>query len=150
MKSPDPKQLLNLQAQHERAINKVGATEALMSLDYGEKFCGVAIALDGQTVLPLAVVETSGLNEKLEHFINLHAVKRLIIGLPLSSDSSENHICEAIRDWSAKFSSQHSALRVDLINERFSSQATISPDKSRIDDLAAMQILQFYLDQHKG
>lgn len=145
-KLPDPKQLLNLQAQHERA-DAAPTGEVVLALDYGEKCCGLAMALDGITVLPVGVVNTSELTATLQRVIKQHQIQILVVGLPVSSDGSENKICAEIRRLATKWSSAFSRVSLELVNERFSSQAALSPNKDRIDDLAAMQILQFYLDQ---
>lgn len=145
-KKPDPKALLNLQAQHERLAQGGAGEKALLGVDYGEKFCGLAVAPDGQTVLPAAVVETSKLSSALESLVVTHKPEVIVFGLPVSSDGTENHICDQIRALVKTLTPKFKGLRVALINERFSSQKVLSPDKSRIDDLAAMQILQFYLD----
>lgn len=143
-------QLLNLAVQQERT-SKVAPIKAasVLALDYGEKFCGLAIAPDGVTVLPAAVVQTEKIDSALQSLLTDYQVKTLVIGLPLSSDGTENHICQQIRAFSADIASRHKNLDIELVNERFSSQAVLSPNKDRIDDLAAMQILEFYLAQAK-
>lgn len=146
MKKPTSKQLLNLAAQHERYEANTGGKKALLAIDYGEKFCGLAVAPDGVTVLPAAVVNTPQLEEALESLIEQYAAKTIVLGMPISSDGSENHICKLVRALAGQYKNRFATLSIVLVNERFSSQAALSPDKNRIDDLAAMQILEFYLN----
>lgn len=145
------KALFNLTVRHERQEkSSLEKSEAVVALDYGEKFCGLALVPDGKTVLPAAVVTTSELEGALKSLVTSYAVKRLVIGLPLSSDGTENHICSQIRNLASKLEQKFTNVTISFVNERFSTQAVLSPDKSRIDDLAAMQILEFYLAQAKS
>ncbi len=145
------KALLDLNARHERSnLSKQSDLTPILALDYGEKFCGFAVAPDGQTVLPAAVVSADKLESALNSLVESYKIKQLVIGLPVSSDGTENHICKQIKQLGAKLEKQLSAVKISLVNERFSTQAVLSPDKERIDDLAAMQILEFYLASVKS
>jgi len=124
--------------------------KSILAVDYGEKYCGLAIATDGHTVLPAAVVQRARLEEAIDSMIKDYQVEVLVIGLPLSSDGSQNHICQQINTVAEKLEQKYTKLTIELVNERFSSQAVLSGDKSRIDDLAAMQILEFYLASRKS
>ncbi|NCP67907.1 pre-16S rRNA-processing nuclease YqgF [bacterium] len=140
------KALFDLSVRHEHhKSDKSLSKEAILALDYGEKFCGFAIAPDGQTVLPAAVVRRAELESALESLVTTYAVKRLVIGLPLSSDGSENHICSQIQTLAQRLRKVFVNIKIELVNERFSSQTVLSPDNDRIDDLAAMQILEYYI-----
>lgn len=145
-KVPTPKQLLNLQAQHEQP-SKMAAGGVVLAIDYGEKYCGLAVAPDGMTVLPVGVSQTEYLKPKLQELLGQYQGQVLVLGLPLSSDGSENHVCEQIRDLAAELKTLYPEKMVELVNERGSSQAALSPDESRLDDLAAAHILEFYLSK---
>lgn len=144
-------QLLNLAVQHERSPKPSATTPKVptLALDYGEKYCGLAIAPDGVTVLPAAVVQTEKIDSALESLIIDYKVEILVLGLPLSSDGSENHICQQIQTFSSQLRNRYKTLQIELVNERYSTQAVIAGENSRVDDLAAMQILEFYLAQTK-
>ena len=150
MKKPNPKDLLNLQAQYERSEPVKRKKSALLAVDYGEKFCGLAVAPDGMTVLPAAVVVTQKLETALSSLVEQYKPTVVVFGLPVSSDSSENHVCDQIRKVVHQLTPRFKGLVFKLVNERFSSQQTLSPSKDRIDDLAAMQILEFYLSSAKS
>ena len=149
-KKPTRDQLLNLSAQHEYELSTELRGAVIMALDYGEKFCGLAVAPDGITVLPAAVVDTSKLESALESMVSDYTPQTLVIGLPVSANGAENHICAQIRTLAAKLENQLVPLAIELVNERHSSQAVIGDKNDRIDDLAAMQILEFYLAQNKS
>lgn len=143
-------QLLNLKVQQERSPQSTRRPQPpTLALDYGEKYCGLAIAPDGVTVLPAAVIQTGKINSALQSLIADYNVEVLVLGLPLSSDGSENHICQQIRALSGRLKTRYKTLQIALVNERYSTQAVIASDEARVDDLAAMQILEFYLAQTK-
>ncbi len=150
-KKISPQDLLNLTTQNEHKQEKKGPLVPILALDYGEKFCGLAVAPDGYTVLPAAVVSTDKLNSALTSLVNDYKIEILVVGLPVSADGTENHLCAVIRRLVARLETLFSKLTICLVNERFSSQAVIALNKeSRIDDLAAMHILEFYLGQTKS
>ncbi len=115
--------------------------EPLLALDWGEKYCGLAWTPDSIVSLPLGTFTRTQISNKIKEFAQKKETKKIIIGLPISGDGSENHICNAIRH----FVKNNISLSVLWCNERGSSQATISKKNERIDDLAAVHILERYL-----
>ncbi len=144
MKKIDPKILQNLEQENQAVKQHV--SQVVLALDYGEKFCGLAWTPDGIMVFPLGVFATEQITGEMQKIIQNKKVEKLILGLPISSDGGENEVCKKIRSFSKKF---EGLLPFEFINERFSSQKVITSDKERIDDLAAAQILEFYLSQVK-
>ncbi len=140
MKKIDPRILQSLELQnHENS--KTQNSEPLLALDWGEKICGLAWTPDGQVCLPVGTFERIKIENKIKKFAQEKNIQKIIIGLPISGNGNENHICTAIRE----FTKNHITLPIEWVNENGSSQATLSPNKDRIDDLAAMQILERYL-----
>lgn len=140
MKKISQNQLYSLELQNEH-VHKTPQQKPLLALDWGEKFCGLAWTPDGQVCLPLGIFKRTQIEDMINKFAQEKKITKIIVGLPISGDGTENHICKSIREFvknSIHISSEWS-------NERGSSQATISPDKNRIDDLAAIQILEQYL-----
>ena len=140
MNKIDPRILQSLELQNEDT-SLHDSNEVLLALDWGEKFCGLAWTPDGQVCLPVGVFPGTQIQNKIKEFAQEKSIKKIIIGLPISGDGSENHICKAIRNFANDFIS----LDVKWSNERGSSQATLSPKNERIDDLAAVRILEQYL-----
>jgi len=143
MKKKIDKQILKnleLENQFHSVDNK--KNQIVLSLDYGEKFCGLAWSPDGFMIFPIGVISTENIIGEMQTIIKNRKVSHLILGLPISSDGGENEICQKIRQLGDKFKS---LLPVEFVNERFSSQSVISSENDRIDDLAAAKILQFYL-----
>lgn len=139
MKKVDPRILQSLELQNERENSS--QKKILLALDWGEKFCGLAWTPDGQVCLPIGVFPRTQIENKIKEFAQKKEATKIIIGLPISGDGEENHICQAIRT----FAQDSILLPIAWVNERGSSQATLSPKKERIDDLAAVQILERYL-----
>jgi len=146
MKKIDPRALRSLQLQNEMEPAPVAYSEPLLALDWGAKNCGLAWTPDGSVCLPLGVWPTDEVATAIKNFVQEKSISELIVGLPVSSDSSENDTCAHVRNFAQQFST---TLTVIFSNERGSSQATLSPDRARIDDLAAAQILQNYLREQK-
>lgn len=135
-----------MQLQNEMEPAPVTYTEPLLALDWGSKNCGLAWTPDGSVCLPLGIFPIDATPTMIRNFLTEKTIAELIVGLPLSEDSTENDTCTRIRSFTQQF---ESILPVIFVNERGSSQATISPDRNRIDDLAAAQILQNYLREQK-
>ncbi|MDH3324531.1 MAG: RuvX/YqgF family protein [Candidatus Peregrinibacteria bacterium] len=140
MKKIDPKALKNLEVENTAVRKHLG--EKVLALDYGEKFCGLAWSPDGVVVLPVGVFSLNEILGEIIKVLNEKQIDLVIVGLPVSSDGSENEVCGMIRKFVEKL---EPVAKVELVNERFSSQRVLSSDKDRIDDLAAARILEYYL-----
>ena len=143
MKKIDPRllQSLELQNKHDKKQKKISP---VMALDWGEKVCGIAWTPDGSVCLPYGTFPRTKITNEINKFIQEKSLQKIIIGLPISGDGGENHICQAIRE----FAEQEIKIPYEFCNERGSSQAIMTPKKDdRIDDLAAAQILERYLRQ---
>ena len=147
MKKIPSRTLQNLELQNqEKALNK-GARN-ILALDWGEKFCGLAFSPDGVCALPLEVVKTEEIEEWINNFVNnKHAldpdrgcVQKIIIGLPLFPDGKENKLCRVIREFAKKL---EPLAEIEFINERYSSKLVLPQEADRIDDFAAVKILEF-------
>lgn len=140
MKKISRNQLQSLELQNEHTY-ETQKQNPLLALDWGEKFCGLAWTPDGQVCLPLGVFERTQIENMINKFAQEKGIRKIIVGLPISGDGTENHICNSIREFVKNFIN----IDVEWSNERGSSQATISPNNERIDDLAAVHILEQYL-----
>lgn len=140
----DPKILQNLELQSQEKREDSVKKPSLLGIDYGEKLSGIAISPDGICAFPLKIVKTETLASSMLTLLEEKKIKKIIFGLPLSSDNYENKVCLAIRKFAKKFEKE--SYEVIFQNERFSSQNTFSRKKGeRIDDLAAAKILEFYI-----
>ena len=148
MRKKHSRVLLDLEVRNERATSK-GVKKTILAVDYGEKCTGLAYSPDGRTILPLEVLDTPKAEGKMLKTIDEKSIEIVVFGLPLGIHGEENHICEAIRSFAQKIDRQFSG-KVDFVNERYSSQTSLPGTPSeRVDDLAAMNILEYYLS-HKS
>ena len=144
MKHPDPKILQNLKVQTEENP-RIFLEHDVLAVDYGEKFCGLAWTQEG-VVFPVGVFSNGEIISAVVKKSAEKSIKNILLGLPISNDGSENHVCAQIRELGVVL--EKKGFFIEYVNERFSSQNTISPNKDdRIDDLAAAQILEFWLRQ---
>jgi len=139
MKKISPRTLQNLELQNQEKTTSPEAKN-ILALDYGEKFCGLAFSPDGICAFPLEVVETGVIEKRMKEIMNNKSIHSLIIGLPLFPDGKENKLCGVIRIFAKKF---ESLVPVEFINERYSSKLVIPQQEKRIDDFAAVKILEF-------
>ncbi len=138
--------LYELEAQQNKAQIHKYKGKKILALDFGEKFCGVAFSLDGIMVIPISIFDTKKFEEEIEKLIKEKNPDFWILGLPLSSDNSENKICAKIKKIKKDILEDKFQQEVKLVNERCSSQNFYNLD-GRIDDLAAQKILEYFLDQ---
>jgi RNase H-fold protein (predicted Holliday junction resolvase) len=137
--------LLNAHAEQDQPSKKIEQKKyPILSIDYGEKFCGLAWSPDGITALLIKVTPTPQAEKETKELLSQKKIKTLVLGLPTAPDGGENHICAITRTFAQKFSSKE--LTIKFVNERGSSRATIQGKNKRIDDQAALNILKYYLE----
>lgn len=134
-----------------------------MGLDLGERRVGVAVSDElGMFAHPVTTLEVQGDRSLLEQVGALareKQVERLVVGLPLNQDGSVGPRAQRVQELTRKLA-EATALPIDEIDERFSSQAAqrildqaprkkTRQDKGRLDRIAAVIILQSYLDQKR-
>lgn len=127
---------------------KMKKTKILAAIDFGEKYCGIAYSPNQVNVFPVAVVEIDAVESRLSVLIEDKGVTHLVLGLPYSTDGSENKLCAQVRQFARRLKRQF-GLPIDFVDERYSSKSAVT-DKSnnRLDDRAAAQILEYYLAQY--
>ena len=125
----------------------------LLGIDYGTKNIGLAKASkEIDVVLPLGRIENKERNAvqpELIKIITQQKIDKIIVGLPIGLDGSENANTKKVREFVANLKKEFS-VPVEFITEIFSSQAgdRMGGGVSR-DEKAAMIILQGYLDKNK-
>ena len=132
----------------------------VLAIDYGERRLGLAISDREQTMaLPLKTIDTrrEDLLKEIRAVIQLYDVQTLVVGDPLRSDGSVGPSSERVRQF-AQTLQEHFGLPVILVDERLTSQEAIHrlveaggtrKEKGRVDAVAAMLILESYLQQRR-
>ncbi|HTP69913.1 MAG TPA: Holliday junction resolvase RuvX [Dongiaceae bacterium] len=157
-------------------MTQPAATARILSLDYGRKKIGMALAdAHARIAEPHDTLERINRNEdmrRLREFVRDHDVKQIIVGLPLKLDGSRGEMAEEATRFAKRLRKQI-GVAVELVDERLTSwQAEqlleqefgrrithketpkgrkrvggISEGKYTVDAIAAMVILREYLTQ---
>jgi putative Holliday junction resolvase len=128
----------------------------VLGCDPGERRIGLAISV-GTSALPLSVIERSdGWVEAIRAAVDHYGVELMVVGVPLALSGSMTASTTMARNFIAEVTA---AIKVPVVemDERFSSRAaerslsaagvSMRRQRGRIDDLAAADILQRYLDR---
>lgn len=128
-----------------------------MGIDYGERRIGVAVS-DGDVAVPLTVVEHQGRAADLERIHDIareQAVGAVVVGLPLLASGEEGEQARRCRRFGDAL-----ARRIDApvryqdetltsVSARELAGAPRGRRSRSLDDIAAANILQAYIDEHR-
>ena len=130
----------------------------ILSIDYGIKKCGLAVTDPLQIIVsPLKTVKTSSLDSYIKIYLQEEEVEKLVLGMPSHMDGSPTYLVEHIDLLADKMRKLYPELAIDFQNENFSSSQAKEiilnsglskkqrQDKSRLDKISAVIILQRYL-----
>jgi putative holliday junction resolvase len=131
----------------------------ILALDYGTKRIGVALSDElGWTAQPLETLERRTLGRDiahLQHLVQTHEVRQVVVGLPLRLDGEEGPAVQAVHEFVTHLGE---ALSVPIVtwDERMTTRSAedllIAADVSRkkrkgvVDRVAAAILLQSYLE----
>lgn len=135
----------------------------VMGLDVGDVRIGIALSDLSRTIAsPLESYRRKGFVKDIDYILALakeREVGRIVSGLPLSMDGSENAQSAKVREF-MEVLRQHTELPVEFIDERFTTvsaerlliQADVSREGRRkvVDKIAAAIILDHYLSRSKA
>jgi putative Holliday junction resolvase len=133
-----------------------------LGIDYGEKRIGLALSDPTLTIAQvyrtIQYVSLKDLMMQIKNLVKELQIEKIILGLPLTMKGSDSQKTTEVRDFGEKLSE---TLNIPVIyfDERLSTvqahqilqELGIKPSKSRqkVDQLAAQQILQTYLDKER-
>ncbi|MFV0315003.1 MAG: Holliday junction resolvase RuvX [Anaerotignum sp.] len=135
----------------------------ILGLDYGDKTIGVAVSDPmGWTAQGLEIIRRDNPAEykkslkRLAELVEEYNPEGIVLGYPKNLDNSEGERCEKTKAFAEKVEKRFPKVELVLWDERFSTiaaeralrEADLSHDKRKsvIDKMAAMHILQGYLD----
>ncbi len=139
-----------------------GATNrTFLGIDYGNRRIGVAksdpTGLIAMSLMTLEVKSVQDALEQLGRVIEEYAPDGLVFGYPLYESGNKSKKCEEIDRFINKLTEVYTG-PIHRTDERYSSVEAggiihahgqrVGKDKRRIDRLAAVIILQRYLDEH--
>jgi len=131
-----------------------------MGLDVGSKTIGVAVSDElGLTAQGLKIIRRKSMEDDFKELcsiISQYMIEKIVVGLPINMDGTLGRQAETVLEWIKRFKDRTSH-PVETWDERLStveaSRTLLKADLSRkkrkqvIDKLAAVLILQGYLDQ---
>jgi putative Holliday junction resolvase len=140
----------------ERAVCE--AIVRALGLDYGSKRVGIAVSV-GSSAFPLMVMANDNhLVSNLGRLVKEHRAEVLVVGLPVSMSGKRGPMATTVTQFGEHLMSLL-GLPVEFVDERLSSieverrlsEAGMNARKRRglVDDLAAANILQAWLDVRK-
>ena len=143
----------------------------ILAIDYGQKRLGLALSDEhGVTSRPFAIWTRINRRRdltRLRELVRQHAVRRIVVGLPLHLDGTQSEMSEEARGFAARVE-KALGIPVEMMDERLSSweaEQTVGANKStasshpgrkqrggpnrrtKFDDVAAAVILRDYLDR---
>ena len=139
----------------------------VLGLDYGDKTIGVAISDGfGWTAQGLEVIKRSSDTEyknsilRLSKWVEEYEVDTILLGYPKNMDNTEGIRCEKTKQFQKHLQNAFPKIPIILWDERMSTMAAqrslLEADMSRkkrknvIDKMAAVHILQGYLDKKQN
>lgn len=134
-----------------------------LAIDFGEKRIGLAVSDPTFTIAqPHATLQVSAFTKvlaALQKVILEMEISKIVIGLPMTLKGTDSQQTQRTRDFAEKLRARLT-VPIELFDERLTTiQATqtlrmlgkkASRERDRIDQFAAMHLLQAYLDRERG
>ena len=122
----------------------------ILSIDYGERYLGLAIRTVKTTIpIPLSVIDVKKANKLkvITDYVEKYNVNLIVIGYPIGLNNSENRMTNLVNSFINDLTILN--LQIHKIDERLSSKIFNNTDSDRIDDLSALEILESYIAQNE-
>jgi len=134
----------------------------IVALDYGKKRTGIAVTDDFQIIASgLTTIPSETTLAFLKDYFSKEKVEKVIIGQPLQMNGQPSESTEVIEKFVSKFKSEFPDMKLDRVDERFTSKMAFKTmidsglkkkqrqNKGLIDEIAATIMLQDYLLRYK-
>lgn len=130
----------------------------IVALDVGDRRIGIAVSDPlGYTAQPIETYTRVGYGPDVRHIADIarqYETRQILCGLPLNMDGTQGFQTQKVRDFAAKL--EEAGLEVEFYDERMTTvlaeSALLEADmrrenrKKKVDMVAAVMILQSYLD----
>lgn len=133
----------------------------ILAIDYGTKRTGLAVTDPLQIIANgLDTVATPEVFTYLEDYLSREEVSLIVIGEPMHADGSPAQIAHLVVGFVRKLRKKYPGIPVELVDERYTSEEAKliirqsglkkkkRRDKSLVDKISAVLILQDYMDEH--
>lgn len=134
----------------------------ILAIDYGRKRCGLAVTDTLKMIANgLDTIPSYTIWEFLESYLKKEQLDTIVVGYPKNMDNTPSEAATYIDPFLKKLKQKYPRIVIELMDERFTSkmafQAMIDgglkkkdrQNKSMIDKISAVIILQSYLDYNK-
>ena len=131
----------------------------IIAIDFGTRRCGIAETDDLQIIASaLTTVNTSEIYAFLDTYCATNNVEAAVVGLPVRMSGELSEVEEDILKFIKKFSAKHPDIRIERINEAFTSKRAMEVmiqsgakkkkrrEKGNLDKISATLMLQEYLE----
>ena len=122
----------------------------ILSIDYGERYLGLAVRTDKTTIpIPVTVIDSKKQNvlKVINEYIENYNVSTIVIGYPIGLNNPENRMTNLVNSFVEELINFN--VQVHKIDERLSSKLFKNNENDRIDDLSALEILESYIAQNE-
>ena len=122
----------------------------ILSIDYGERYLGLAVRTDKTTIpIPVAVIDRKKDNtmKTIKEYIDTYILNQIVIGYPIGLNNSENRMTNLVNNFIEDLLNLN--VQIHKIDERLSSKLFKNNESERIDDLSALTILESYIAQNE-
>ena len=122
----------------------------ILSIDYGERYLGLAVRTDKTTIpIPVAVIDSKKDNtmKTIKEYIKTYIINQIVIGYPIGLNNSENRMTNLVNVFIVDLSILN--VKIHKIDERLSSKLFKNNESERVDDLSALAILESYIAQNE-
>ena len=122
----------------------------ILSIDYGERYLGLAVRTDKTTIpIPVTVIDSKKQNvlKVINEYIENYNVSTIVIGYPIGLNNLENRMTNLVNSFVEELLNLN--VQVHKIDERLSSKLFKNNENDRIDDLSALEILESYIAQNE-
>ena len=121
----------------------------ILSIDYGERFLGIAVRTIKTTIpIPLKVIDSKKelIVRSIQELLEEYGINQIVIGYPIGLNNSENRMTDLVNIFIQELTKFN--IPIYKIDERLSSKLFNEGSKERIDDLSALEILESYIKQN--
>jgi len=149
---------------HSEPQKRPEAGSRFLGLDFGDKTIGVSVSgPGGKTATGITTLKRPDENafrpslKALKEIIREYGVTDIVLGYPKHLDGSDSPRCKKTLEFKDKLNRYFKSIPVQLWDERLSTRAVTrvfdgkrSRLKNHVDEMAAVYILQGYLDYRQG
>lgn len=134
----------------------------ILSIDYGIKRTGIAVTDEFQIIASgLTTIPSETVITFLKDYFSKEKVEKVIIGEPKQMNGQPSESTEIIEKFVVKFKSEFPEMKLDRVDERFTSKMAFQTmidsglkkkqrqNKALVDEIAATIMLQDYLLRYK-